>query len=231
MFRAGCVTPATPSAAARCPASSTWTVTGTGAHSDMGDVVFTSPPPINVTACRQNCSDAQTGCRSDCEEIHALCLSEVGQPGGRTIAQCNQDRTRCRAGCTATFNTCNTNCNRFPEGCPVILASDGGTYINTVTQASACQSPKWIQSDVTTRGLWLWSLSGGDIPNSPSREALYMAAQDDGSFATLDAGTATPNWSNPDCCDAFDSVADNTQVLYTVCCFGPPRGNRLFRRN
>src|SRR5947207_575866 len=160
MFRAGCVTPATPSAAARCPASSTWTVTGTGAHSDMGDVVFTSPPPINVTACRQNCSDAQTGCRSDCEEIHALCLSEVGQPGGRTIAQCNQDRTRCRAGCTATFNTCNTNCNRFPEGCPVILASDGGTYINTVTQASACQSPKWIQSDVTTRGLWLWSLSG-----------------------------------------------------------------------
>src|SRR5205823_6389573 len=41
----------------------------------------------------------------------------------------------------------------------------------------------------------------------------------------------TPNWSNPDCCDAFESVADNTQVLYTVCCFGPPRGNRLFRRN
>jgi hypothetical protein len=230
MFRASCVTPAAPSTSARCPASSTWTVTGTGAHSDMGDVAFTSPPSINVTVCRQNCTDAQTDCKNECEEIRQSCLEEVGQPGGHTIAQCNQFRTQCLAQCTSRFNACNTNCNRFPEGCPVILASDGGTYTNTITSASACQQPKWIQSDVTTRGLWLWSLSGADIPNSSTREALYMAAQDDGSFATLDAGTGTPNWVNPDCCDGFDTVADSTQVLYTICCFAPP-ATHLFRRN
>ena len=232
MFRASCVTPVIPSTAPRCPASSTWTVTGTGAHADMGDVAFTSPPPINVTVCRQNCTNEQTNCKNDCEEIRQSCISEIGQPGfpPHTIAQCNQQRTQCVAQCTTAFNRCNTNCSLFPEGCPVILASDGGTYTNTITGASACQQPKWIQSDVTTRGLWLWSLSGADIPNSLAREALYMAAQDDGSFATLDAGTATPNWVNPDCCDGFDTVADTTLVLYTICCFGPPP-THLFRRN
>jgi hypothetical protein len=84
---------------------------------------------------------------------------------------------------------------------------------------------------VTTRGLWLWSLGGGNIPNSLSKEALYMGAQDDGSFATLNAGASTPSWTNPDCCDVFDTVSDATQVLYTVCCFSPAPATRVFRRN
>ena len=228
ILRASCTTPATPGPGARCPAASTWTRVGSGAHSDMGEVAFTVPQ-INTTACLQNCTSVRTDCQSNCDDIFNSCISEIGQPGGLLRSQCLSNRARCSAGCTSSFNACNANCS--PDGCPVLLASDGGTYINTVTQKPACQTPKWIQSDVTTRGLWLWSLSGGNIPNSPIQEALYMAAQDDGTFATLNAGGATPDWINPDCCDAFDTISDSTQVLYTNCCFGAPRGNRVFRRN
>jgi len=231
IFRATCSSPLTPSTTPRCPPSNTWTVTGTGAHADMGEVVFTNPPPIDPNICSQDCTNAKTACDDDCAADNRICTSQVGKPGGPLASQCAQQLKACKLACTNEFNTCNTNCNRFPEGCPIVLACDGGTYINTVIGSPACQTPKWIQSDVTTRGLWLWSLSGANIPDSPVGEALYMAAQDDGTFATLNAGAATPTWVNPDAGDASDTVSDTTQVLYTDCCFGAPRDNKVFRRN
>ena len=230
VFRAGCTTPATPGPGARCPASSAWAVAGSGAHADMGEVAFTEPPRFDEAECQEHCTDAESQCQTDCEDFLDSCLSEVGEPGGSTVAQCNAAASRCRSRCAQASNACNANCNRPQEGCPVILASDGGTYVNTRRQPPDCHAPRWVQSDVTTRALSLWSLGGANIPNSPTQEALYMAAQDDGSFGTLDAGAATPTWNNRDCCDSFDTVGDVTQVLNTVCCYGAPRDNRIFRR-
>lgn len=231
LFRAACVTPTTSGAGARCPASGSWTPAGSGAHADMGEVSFTNPPRFSVSACKQNCTNERNSCQNDCIEFRNDCMAEVGKPGGPLASACMQAFTRCRANCTSRLNACNTACDRPQEGCPIVLSSDGGTYVNTLTQSPACQTPSWKQPDVTTRGLWLWSLGGGDIANSLTREAVYMGAQDDGNFATLNAGAATPDWTNPDCCDVFDTVADSNLVLFTQCCFNVAPGNRVFRRN
>ena len=60
-------------------------------------------------------------------------------------------------------------------------------------------------------------------------EDLYFGNQDNGSFATVTAGAAAPDWTNRDCCDVFSSEADPDRVVYDVCCFGGRR-NRVFRR-
>jgi hypothetical protein len=96
------------------------------------------------------------------------------------------------------------------------LSSDGGVFFNTSTVAPACNTPLWQQPNVTPRSLWLWSVGGGDIAQSSTGEAVYMGAQDNGTFATTNGGAAAPTWFNRDCCDAFDTVADSTQVVYTV---------------
>ena len=231
LFRASCTTPATPAPGARCPPSSTWTVTGSGSHPDMGDVVFTDPPRINATACRQDCTSAETSCQKECADDLESCMSKVGQPGEPLASQCSQAAALCRSKCSSDLNACNTNCNRTREGCPFVLANDGGTFINTLTQTPACQTPGWIESGLTIRALSLWTLNGANIPNSPIREALYMGAQDNGPFATLDSGAATPDWTHLGNGDSFDTVADSSQVVFTNCCVGAPRDNQVFRRN
>jgi hypothetical protein len=60
---------------------------------------------------------------------------------------------------------------------------------------------------------------------------LYFGAQDNGSFSSIDAGAASPTWNNRDCCDASDMAAETNRVVYSVCCYSPGRGNRLFVRN
>ncbi|HVS80523.1 MAG TPA: YCF48-related protein [Pyrinomonadaceae bacterium] len=230
LFRAGCTTPATPGPGARCPASSTWTRVDGQAHRDMGEVVFTDPPPINLTACHQDCTNGKSACDKDCADDLKSCMDKVGQPGEPLASQCNQNASRCRAGCTSSLNTCNTNCDLSQEGCPIVLSSDGGTYFNTRTQSPACQTPEWAQPTVTTRALWLWSLSGADIPSSSTKEAVYMGAQDDGAFVTLNAGADIPDWKNPDGFDVSDVVPDTTQIVFTICCLGT-RGNQVFRRD
>jgi photosystem II stability/assembly factor-like uncharacterized protein len=234
LFRAACTTPVNPSQGGtrRCPASNTWTVSGGGAHADMGDVVFTNPPRFNVPACLQACTSARKSCDSDCAEFRKQCMSEVGTPGGPLPFQCAQSFQACSAPCSTSSNACVAICNRPQEGCPIVMSSDGGTYVNTLTQSPACQTPLWTQPDVTTRGLWLWSLSGGNIANSLTREALYMGTQDNGAFATLNAGAASPTWTNPHGGDIFDVVSDSTQVVYTVLGeTGIQPGIDVFRRN
>lgn len=233
VYRAACTTPLTPGPGARCPASSTWTFAGSGAHADMGEIVFTDPPRINVTACRQGCSATNTECQSECDAELDDCMKKVHQPGGGgpLASQCTHALQVCNTACTSNLNTCNSNCSKPREGCPLAIATDGGTFINALTESPACQTPKWVESDVTPRALWLWSLSGANIPNSRIREALYMGAQDNGTFATLDAGSASPNWTHTENGDSFDDASDSTQVVYTNCCYGSPRDNMVFRRN
>ncbi len=114
------------------------------------------------------------------------------------------------------------------DACPVLFSSDGGVYWNTDT-TSDCHNPDWEQPDVTPHGIWPWSVSGANQPGATS-EDLYFGLQDNGLFATTDAGAAEPTWHNEICCDGFDTSADSSTSIYTICCFGGGgRATRAFR--
>ena len=49
-----------------------------------------------------------------------------------------------------------------------------------LTESPACQTPTWVEPIVTTRALWLWSMSGANVPQPLVGEALYMGTQDNG---------------------------------------------------
>jgi hypothetical protein len=112
-------------------------------------------------------------------------------------------------------------------GCPLLMSSDGGVYFNTRTSAATCHSPSWEQPDVTPRGLWLFGMNGAHTAGA-DQEELYFGNQDNGTFASVNAGAATPAWENTDCCDSFDVAGTTNQVVYTVCCFGGGRANQIF---
>ncbi len=113
------------------------------------------------------------------------------------------------------------------DACPILFSCDGGVYVNTIASSPACHSPAWEQPAATPRGLWLFGMDGAHR-NGLSNEDLYMGAQDNGLFATTDAGSSSPTWSNLGCCDGFDFVADATRAVFTQCCWSPPPANRLF---
>jgi hypothetical protein len=114
------------------------------------------------------------------------------------------------------------------DACPRIFSSDGGIYRNTTVVSPACHTPTWEQPTRTPHGLWLFTMSGAPSATAAASD-LYFGTQDNGSFGTLTGGAALPTWHNQDCCDVFDSVADASRVVYTVCCFGG-RANRMFVR-
>ena len=115
------------------------------------------------------------------------------------------------------------------DACPLIFSSDGGVYRNT-DRSIDCHNPNWEQPDITPHALWLFAMDGARQPGDFA-EDLYFGTQDNGSFATLNAGGESPVWENRDCCDVFDIAADSNRVLYTACCFSGARANRLFLRN
>ncbi len=110
--------------------------------------------------------------------------------------------------------------------CPLLMSSDGGVYFNTRTGAN-CHTPLWQQPNVTPRGLWPFGMNGAHTDGTANEE-LYFGSQDNGTFATTNAGAATPTWQNRDCCDSFDIAGTSNQVVYTVCCFGGGRANQIF---
>jgi uncharacterized repeat protein (TIGR01451 family) len=115
------------------------------------------------------------------------------------------------------------------DACPRLVSNDGGIYRNTDLGAD-CQNPNWEQPTVSPHALWLFGMDGANQAGT-SAEDLYFGLQDAGSWATTTAGAATPTWSNKDCCDIFDVVADSNRVVYTMCCFTPAPGTRMFVRN
>jgi hypothetical protein len=119
--------------------------------------------------------------------------------------------------------------NSTTDACPILFSSDGGVYYNTLTSTPGCQSPAWEQPTITPHALWLFAMAGRDVVGAEP-EDLYFGVQDNGSFVTSDAGANNPTWTNQECCDSFDFIADATNVLYTVCCWGGGRANRLFLR-
>ncbi len=119
------------------------------------------------------------------------------------------------------FTTAATN------ACPTLFSSDGGVYFNTVTTSPGCHSPKWQQPTVTPHALWLMTMSGVNV--SGAAEHLYIGAQDNGPFGTLNAPAASPTWTNARCCDGFDTAADLNRAFFTVCCATDGSGTRVFR--
>ena len=112
------------------------------------------------------------------------------------------------------------------DACPVLFSSDGGVYFNTSDDPPGCHTPAWEQPRVTPHAMWFWGFAGVPKPGLDNYD-LYAGAQDVGSFATINAGAANPSWINRNCCDSFDDVAEDNQVLYTFCCSaGPPPGVR-----
>lgn len=114
------------------------------------------------------------------------------------------------------------------DRCPILMSSDGGVYYNT-DRGVDCQRPNWEQPNVTPHALWMWTLSGAD-QDGLEFEDLYFGNQDNGVFGTINAGAASPDWSNDICCDGFDTSADPEGVVYTICCFGGGRATRAFRK-
>jgi hypothetical protein len=211
LHRATCRTPSPPApgGAPRCPPSPNWAggfTRSAGAHDDTGDILFTipnaRPPGFN-----------QDLCIGQCEARRDICLEEGPN----------------KAICQSQFRACERTCRRF-EPCPLLMSSDGGVYFNTRSGSPTCQAPLWEQPDVTPRALWLFGMGGAHTAGEES-EQLSFGNQDTGTFATTNAGAATPTWFNRDCCDSFDIAGTTNQVVHTVCCFGGgARGNQIFVR-
>ena len=117
--------------------------------------------------------------------------------------------------------------NVASDACPVLFASDGGVYRNTLAASPACHTPVWIQPTVTPHALWNYTFAGVSRPGA-AVEHLYFGNQDNGTFGATNGGAAAVTWNNERCCDGFDANGDPLRGVTTVCCFGGGRATRLF---
>ena len=101
------------------------------------------------------------------------------------------------------------------DGCPLIYSSDGGVHTNTSNASPGCHAASWNEANVGMHALWLYAMAGADQAGGSS-EDLYMGAQDTGSFAATNAGSANPTWTMPNCCDVFNIVADSSRVIWDM---------------
>lgn len=113
------------------------------------------------------------------------------------------------------------------DSCPMLYSNDGGVYLETQGTSPNCHTPTWEQPTITPHALWQFGLTGANT-SGDEQEELYFGNQDTGTFASTDAGSASPTWNNRDCCDGFDLAAAPGQVVYTVCCYNAGRRNRVF---
>ena len=110
------------------------------------------------------------------------------------------------------------------DSCPMIYSSDGGVHRRT----GGCQDPTWTRSNSGLHATFIWASDGADQAGDANEDLLY-GLQDNGTFASTNGGAATPTWTNPNCCDTFDVLADPAFELGSTCCFNSGRFNRLER--
>lgn len=113
------------------------------------------------------------------------------------------------------------------DACPVLFASDGGVFRNTLAASPGCHTPAWAQPTITPHALWNYTFAGVSRPGAAT-EHLYFGNQDNGTFGATNGGSTPVTWNNERCCDGFDAIGDATRGLTTVCCFGGGRATRLF---
>ena len=235
LYRATCTTPAKPAPGgkARCPnpAATTWAgafTTTAGGHDDMADIVFSPPGAVPPASCATSCNSDRGACEEDCKDERDLCKAKVGKTGGTLASECATRFTSCKAACQPKATACLAKC-KPTEACPLLMASDGGIYRNTRRTGPSCQSPSWTQPLVTPRALWLFGMVGSNRPRNREEEDLYFVNQDNGTFATRNAGAAVPSWVNADVGDGFDVAASSSSVVSTQCCNLPLRSPQLYR--
>jgi hypothetical protein len=162
-----------------------------------------------------------------------------------------------RAGCTTPADTTNTTTRRCPapstwtnattgahvdagdllfdtedadgvDACPVLFSSDGGVHTNNNTTNPGCQTPAWTRNNRGYHGLWLWTMAGANRPLAGSEDLLF-GTQDNGLHVTQNAPGSPPSWTNPECCDTFDLLANPTLTVANDCCYPTGRFNRIKR--
>lgn len=112
------------------------------------------------------------------------------------------------------------------DACPVLFSNDGGIYFNQRTGTN-CHAPRWEQPTQSVTALWLWDMDG-DTRLAKSEEGVYIAQQDSGGFGSQDAGKDAPSWKSANCCDFFDVEAEESRVVYTMCCWSPGPATRMY---
>lgn len=215
LFSTTCTSQAAPGGAPRCPATYIGFcnglcddgVTGCSGNGNCTGIGSGTCNGLGVTPCaaNANCTGVGTG----------VCLigarpMPYAVPAGWTGPFTRSSGAHDDVGDIA-FDTMVT-----VDACPMVFSSDGGVYRNT-NLGAGCQTPAWQQPTVTPHALWVFGMDGAD-QTGVVNEDLYMGCQDDGTFATTNAGAATPTWFNRDCCDSFDMVADSTRVFSSTCC-------------
>jgi photosystem II stability/assembly factor-like uncharacterized protein len=209
---------------------STWTNLGTPDARRQGRVPFVATNPRSANTFDLWYGDVSLfrgGCTSNPAGGGLRCPSgRIGVANAPPPAGWNGPFTRTAGGHDDVGDILFDSTAAANTACPVLFASDGGIYTNTNTSDPGCHTPLWEQATKTIHALWLWDLTGADQPGLET-EDVYFGAQDNGSFATTDAGGSPPSWSNPECCDSFDMAADSNQVIYSICCFN---GFSLLRR-
>ena len=135
---------------------------------------------------------------------------------GRRTATSRPARTGTRATSSSTAPLRSTRV-------PMIYSSDGGVH----RRIAGCESPTWVRSNVGVHALFIWSGDGASQAGNANEDLLF-GLQDNGNFATTNGGAGSPTWTNPNCCDTFDVLADPAWELGSICCFGAPaRFNQL----
>ena len=112
------------------------------------------------------------------------------------------------------------------DACPILFSNDGGVYFNQ-RSSSDCHDPRWEQPTQTVKALWLWDMDG-NIRTTEGEEGVYMGQQDSGAFGTRDGAKANRDWNSPTCCDVFDVEAEDSRVIYSICCYRGGRSTRMF---
>src|SRR5207244_5848363 len=87
------------------------------------------------------------------------------------------------------------NPNAVFDACPVAMSSDGGVFVNTVSDPASCQDPRWQQSNVGLHALWLEDMAG--LRANPAEMRLYIAMLDNSVQATTSADATAPTWRGP----------------------------------
>lgn len=105
---------------------------------------------------------------------------------------------------------------------PKIYSNDGGVYRNTGVTA---EDTSWTQPVVAPHALWLYGMDGANQAGDEA-EDLYFGAQDNGFWATQNAGRPSnsgaappdpgPTWEHRQRGDGADIVADPNRVLFLL---------------
>ena len=123
---------------------------------------------------------------------------------------------------------------KFGAGaCPMLFTGDGGIYRNTTPDNPRCQTPNWVQPNITTHATWIWGFDG--VRLGPGQHAVTYGLQDDGGWAATNVaeGHNPPpaNWNNYVCCDINDNAEAAGRVFSIEGFFTGARAFQLFNRD